>query len=305
MFPEELFLRHYLDMSRWKELEGRYPALLREEDIVWEPLDRIGQVLGDFPLPNPYKSDCLEPISLRGGEIEGKVVVEEGVEIEPFVVIRAGDHPVFVGKGAKIMAFSRVEARGGELYIMDDAIVGPYTYISGSGVISRGATVSSSSIRGKFFIGEGSSLCGSFVDGPAFIGSGCDVRHGSVIRQNSFLGDRVEFRSECKNSIVLDGSKASHYSYIGDSIVGFDVNLGAGTKTGNLRIDEMEVQISLRGKVYKTGRRKFGAVIGDGTHTGCLVVFNPGALIGPESIIYPSMTPRGYYPPRSIVKQKG
>lgn len=307
MFPEELFLRHYLDISRWNELKGDYMAILREEDLVWDPLDRIGLALDEILRSKSYGMDYsgLKPVSLRGGEIEGTILVEERAEIEPFVVIKAEKYPVFIGRKAKIMAFSRIEARDGEIYINDGTTIGSHTSISGNGVISSNVTISSSSIRGKFFIGEGTSIQGSFIDGPAFIGSGSEIRPGSLIRPNSFLGNGIEFRSECKNSIILDGSRASHYSYIGDSIIGFDVNLGAGTKTGNLRIDGEEVRISLKGRIYRTGRRKFGAIIGDGTHTGCLVMFNPGTLVGPRSLIYPSMTLRGYYPPESIVKPEG
>ena len=101
---------------------------------------------------------------------------------------------------------------------------------------------------------------------------------------------------------MVDGSKAGHFAYIGDSILGKDVNLGAGTKLANLKMIPGSVVVKKDRKHYNTNRRKLGAILGDRTETGCNTVTAPGTLMGPRSIVYPGVSvPGGYYPQRSIV----
>ena len=73
-------------------------------------------------------------------------------------------------------------------------------------------------------------------------------------------------------------------------------------KTSNLKGDRSVIQVMVDGVSYTTGRRKLGAVVGGLTQFGCLTVLDPGALVGPETLVYPGAVLRGYYPPRSIVK---
>ena len=106
-----------------------------------------------------------------------------------------------------------------------------------------------------------------------------------------------------KNSIMLDGAKAGHFAYIGDSILGRDVNLGAGTKLANLKMIPGMVMVAVKGRRYDTGRRKLGAILGDRTETGCNSVTAPGTLMGPGSIVYAGVSvPGGYYPENSRVR---
>lgn len=101
---------------------------------------------------------------------------------------------------------------------------------------------------------------------------------------------------------MLDGSKAGHFAYIGDSILGKDVNLGAGTKLANLKMIPGSVMVKKDRKQYNTNRRKLGAILGDRTETGCNTVTAPGTVMGPRSIVYPGVSvPGGYYPQRSSV----
>jgi NDP-sugar pyrophosphorylase family protein len=114
-----------------------------------------------------------------------------------------------------------------------------------------------------------------------------------------------------KSSVLLDGAKAPHLAYVGDSILGRDVNLGAGTKLSNLAMKapaaamggKATVSVTIEGRSYDTGRAKLGAILGDHVETGCNAVTNPGCLIGPRTAVYPNASLRpGYYPPDSIVK---
>ena len=146
---------------------------------------------------------------------------------------------------------------------------------------------------------------GAVIVGPAIIGSGVSIRTGAYVRQNVILGERslVGAHSEVKGSVLLPGAKAPHQAYVGDSILGRDVNLGAGTICSNVKNIGSEVSFRAGGEVVRTGLRKFGAVLGDGCKTGCNTVLNPGVLMGPGSVTYPNASLRGgYYPAGTLVK---
>ncbi|MDP2107388.1 MAG: hypothetical protein Q8J76_15425, partial [Desulfobulbaceae bacterium] len=103
--------------------------------------------------------------------------------------------------------------------------------------------------------------------------------------------------------IFLNDAKAGHFAYLGDSILGNHVNLGAGTKLANLRFTGGEVPVKTPNGTMATGLRKFGAIMADNVQTGCNSVTNPGALLGKRSMLLPNTTsPSGYHPPNSIIK---
>ncbi len=146
---------------------------------------------------------------------------------------------------------------------------------------------------------------GAVLVGPAVIGPGVTIRTGAYVRENVVLagGSLVGAHSEVKGSILLPGAKAPHQAYVGDSILGRDVNLGAGTICSNVKNVGREVSFRHGGEVVHTGLRKLGAVLGDGCKTGCNTVLNPGVLMGPRSVTYPNATLRsGYVPPDTMVK---
>lgn len=159
---------------------------------------------------------------------------------------------------------------------------------------------------GRVHLGEGSVVePGAMIKGPAIIGRNCQIRQGAYLRGNVIVGDGcvVGHATEVKDAVLLPGSKAPHFAYVGNSILGRDVNLGAGTRLSNLKITEDEVRIPLEGRWVPTGMRKLGAILGDGVKTGCNCVLNPGALLGPGCLVYPNLTVQsGWYPPGSILK---
>jgi NDP-sugar pyrophosphorylase family protein len=149
-------------------------------------------------------------------------------------------------------------------------------------------------LRGNVFIGRGTVVepC-AFIIGPAIIGENCTIRHSAYIRGEVIVGDDciIGHCSELKSSIILNGSNVPHFNYVGDSIIGNDVNLGAGTICANLRLDEGEILINGRTperESIPTGRQKLGAIIGDGTRTSCNLVLNPGTLLPRGSAVRPS-----------------
>jgi UDP-N-acetylglucosamine diphosphorylase / glucose-1-phosphate thymidylyltransferase / UDP-N-acetylgalactosamine diphosphorylase / glucosamine-1-phosphate N-acetyltransferase / galactosamine-1-phosphate N-acetyltransferase len=165
---------------------------------------------------------------------------------------------------------------------------------------------------GSFLVGNEIELrknvvieAGAWVTGPTILGEGTAVRNGAYVRGGVVTGAKavIGHTSEVKSSIFLNGAKAPHFAYVGDSILGNDVNLGAGTKLSNLKITNDEIVLRVEDDKVRTGLRKMGAIIGDGCETGCNSVLNPGVLLGKGCLVYPAIGVRkGYYKPRSIIK---
>lgn len=145
-------------------------------------------------------------------------------------------------------------------------------------------------------IGKGSVIePGAYIQGPCVLGERCVVRHGAYIRGQLIAGNGcvVGHTTEVKNAIFLNDAHAAHFAYIGDSILGNKVNLGAGTKCANLRLDGGQVVIHHQGERFPTGLRKFGAIIGDGAQVGCNAVTNPGTLLGKGVLCHPCLNVGG------------
>ncbi|MBM3183776.1 MAG: UDP-N-acetylglucosamine diphosphorylase [Chlamydiae bacterium] len=149
-------------------------------------------------------------------------------------------------------------------------------------------------------IGKGTVIeAGVYIQGPCIIGKECVLRHAAYLRGSVICGDHsaIGHGAEVKHSILLDSCAAAHLTYVGDSIIGNGVNLGAGVKCANLRFDKKEIVVSK----INTGLRKFGALIGDFSQIGCNSVLNPGTLIGRETICYPLLNFGGIIPPQSLI----
>lgn len=147
---------------------------------------------------------------------------------------------------------------------------------------------------------------GAYICGPAFIESGATVRHGAYIRGQAYVcrGAVVGHATELKGALLLNGAKAAHFAYVGDSILGADSNLGAGTKLANLRLDHKEVSVTVGGSLIPSGLKKFGAIIGNGAQSGCNAVTNPGTILARGALILPNATATGFIPSRKKVRQQ-
>ncbi len=146
---------------------------------------------------------------------------------------------------------------------------------------------------------------GAVLRGPLIVGEGCEIRTGAYLRGKVVLGRGcvVGAHTEVKTAILLDHAHAPHQNYVGDSILGRDVNLGAGTILSNVKNIGREVTFKHEGETVRTGLRKFGAVLGDGCRTGCNTVLNPGVLMGPGCVTYTNVSLRsGFYPGGTLVK---
>jgi len=154
-------------------------------------------------------------------------------------------------------------------------------------------------------IGEGTIIePGAYIKGPCIIGRDCHIRHGAYIRGDVIIGDRcvVGHTTELKHAILLNDAHAAHFAYVADSIVGNHVNLGAGTKCANLRLDGEPVIVRHGEESFSTGMRKFSALIGDFAQIGCNVVINPGSVIGKHVHSYPQLSISGVIPEKAIIK---
>ncbi|MDR9391509.1 MAG: hypothetical protein RI554_05720 [Trueperaceae bacterium] len=142
----------------------------------------------------------------------------------------------------------------------------------------------------------------AWVQGPAWIGPGARVGHAAVVRGGAMLGagTNVGHASEVKRSLLLPGAKAPHFAYVGDAVLGRDVNLGAGVKIANLKHDGGNVAVD----GVDTGLRKFGAILGDRVAVGCNAVLGPGAIVGAGSRIYAGAVVAGRVPGGVIVKHR-
>jgi NDP-sugar pyrophosphorylase family protein len=258
-----------LKASDFFDLSGSaFQPLFDNTDYVWEALNKLNFYIKEILQENVSR--------VRQGDslIKKTCIIFDGMIINSgFFIDSTGKKPVVSVDGQVLDGASVVYAGA---FLMDDRI-----YIGKNTVIEPGA----------------------LIKGPSIIGDNTEVRQGAYVRGNVMIGNDcvVGHTTEIKSSIMLGGSKAGHFAYVGDSILG-KVNLGAGTKLANLKIFGSQIVLDIYGKKYQTGLEKFGAILADGVETGCNSVTTPGTLLGKGVLLYPNGTARGYYPPGSIIK---
>ncbi len=145
-------------------------------------------------------------------------------------------------------------------------------------------------IEGVMHLGAGTRILpGVFIEGNVVIGSNCKIGPNCYIRGNTSIGDGCHIGQsvEIKNCLILSRTNVGHLSYVGDSVLGEKVNFGAGTTTSNLRHDGKNHRSHVDGILLDTGRRKFGAIVGDGVHTGINTSIYPGRKLWPGTTTRP------------------
>ena len=160
---------------------------------------------------------------------------------------------------------------------------------------------------GNVVTGKGTVIeDGATIKGPVIIGRDCEIRANAYLRGNVIVGDGCVLGNACefKNSLLFNNCNVPHFSYVGDSILGYKAHLGAGVKISNIKIVPGNVTVEKGGVPFDTGLRKFGALIGDGTDIGCNATINPGSIIGRGVVIYPGVSWRGILPSNMIVKNR-
>ncbi len=207
------------------------------------------------------------------------------------------------------------------LYTLEESIAGDYlaqfTYpweaLNGIGDFIRelGPTLDSEIYeqRGEdIWVAKNATVFESaYLHGPLIIDEEAEIRHCAFIRGNAIVGKGsvVGNSTELKNVIIFNSVQVPHYNYVGDSILGYKSHMGAGSITSNVKSDKTLVVVK---DLYDTkeeiatGRKKFGAMLGDYVEVGCNSVLNPGTVIGPHSNVYPLSRVRGVIPADSIFK---
>ena len=146
-------------------------------------------------------------------------------------------------------------------------------------------------VKGKLKVGKGTEvLSGTHIKGNVIIGENCLIGPNCYLRGNTSIGNGCHIGQavEIKNSVIMDNAKVPHLSYIGDSVIGENSNLGAGTITANLKHDNKNVKSVVKGKIVDTGRKKLGTIIADNVHTGINTTIYPGRKIWPGVSTLPS-----------------
>ena len=150
----------------------------------------------------------------------------------------------------------------------------------------------------------------AYIAAPAIIGENTEVRHCAFIRGSALIGEGcvVGNSTELKNCILFDGVQVPHYNYVGDSVLGYKSHMGAGAITSNVKSDKGLVTVKPAAGYegdfdpIPTGRKKFGAMLGDFVEVGCNSVLNPGTVIGAHTNVYPLSSVRGAVPANAIFK---
>ena len=255
--------------------EFDHAGLFSTKNYVWEALDELKDYMNNYNYP------VLETPLIKSGELVSRTVVYHSAQF-----IDAADCEIEFGDVTK-----------GGLTVMRDGKL-----LEGASVIMSGATLLGSRIDiGKGVLIEG----GAMVKSPTILGDCTEVRQGAYLRGYCLAGKRcvLGHATEVKHSIFLNDAKAGHFAYLGDSILGTNTNLGAGTKFANLRFLSGNVSITYEGEKIDTGRRKFGAILGDDSQTGCNSVTNPGTIFGKQCMLMPNTTaPSGFHKRRSIIR---
>ncbi|WP_135826238.1 bifunctional sugar-1-phosphate nucleotidylyltransferase/acetyltransferase [Halorussus ruber] len=146
----------------------------------------------------------------------------------------------------------------------------------------QGSVHETADLRGDVVVEPGAQIdAGVVIEGPALIRSGASVGPNAYVRGATLVDEdaKIGHSVEVKNSVVGRGSHVAHLSYVGDSVLGRDVNFGAGTNVANLRHDGEAVKLTVKGERVSTGRRKLGVVVGDGAKTGINTSLNAGVKL--------------------------
>ncbi|MBN2413529.1 NTP transferase domain-containing protein [candidate division KSB1 bacterium] len=288
MNGDDLFAREDLE----KLLQLNYGALVKRVDnpniygvyhidknnkvlnLVEKPKEDIGDLvnIGCYVL-QPEFMDELEktPLSVRGE-----------IEITSTILSVAKKQDVFV---VPVTGFWRPTGYAWDLLKHQEYFMPALTKADIRGTVEPGVT-----LKGAVSVGTNTLIkAGVYIEGPVIIGDNCEIGPNCYIRPYTSIGDncRIGNAVEIKNSIIMAGTTIAHLCYIGDSVIGYNCNIGGGTITANKRHDDNTVQSKIKDKLVDTGRDKLGAIISDDCRTGINTSIYPGRKLWPEQTTRP------------------
>jgi acetyltransferase-like isoleucine patch superfamily enzyme len=172
-----------------------------------------------------------------------------------------------------------------DLLALNEQLVGTLDANRIEGTVRAGATLDGFVRLGKRSV----ILPGVYIEGNVVIGEECKIGPNCYIRGNTSIGDRCHIGQavEIKNSLLGDKVSVGHLSYAGDSVICDGVNFGAGTIISNLRHDGRNHRWLENQVFVDTGRRKFGAIVGENVHTGIHTAIYPGRSLSENSMTTP------------------
>ncbi|MFN2353415.1 MAG: hypothetical protein ABR512_02670 [Desulfopila sp.] len=266
-----------LDCDAFFDLsDNAHPQLLQEKTPVWQALNTLKQYMLDYS----FQTISTSPLLKKHTPLERTIVLYGNG------IIDAEDCIIAQGKTTE----------GGLQVFLNGEL------LPGASVVMAGACFSGDAIE----IGRGSLIePGTMIKSPTIIGDNNEVRQGAYLRGHIITGRGciLGHATEIKHTIFLNDAKAGHFNYLGDSILGNNTNLGAGTKLANLKFMGGNIIVEHQEERHDTGRKKLGAILGDDTRTGCNSVTNPGTLLGKGCLVMPNTTVRtGYHGPASVLR---
>lgn len=242
---------------------------------VWQPLADLKNNMDSYSYPE-----------------YDRTLIGDGIPLTGHVIIHGGR--AIPGTEAEIVYGDTTKGR------LKISLAG--TVLEGASLLMAGAVL----MGRKIAIGRGVLVeSGAMIKSPAIIGDHTEVRQGAYLRGYCLAGKRcvLGHTTEIKHSIFLNDAKAGHFAYLGDSILGNDTNLGAGTKFANLRFLPGAITIFHQGHRIDTEMKKFGAILGDTCQTGCNSVTSPGTLLAKGAVLMPNATARsGYHVEKAVLR---
>jgi len=150
--------------------------------------------------------------------------------------------------------------------------------------------------QGAVVIDQGAEVrSGSRLEGPLYVGPGTRVLGGFL--RTSVFGPECRVRGEISTSVFLGFANKSHDGFVGHSVIGQWVNLGAGTTTSNLKNTYGSVRLEVDGERMETGRLNVGSLIGDHAKTAIGTMLGTGTVISAGANVFGPATAPKYVPP--------
>jgi len=249
----------------------------RVKKLVEKPKEFIGDLanIGCYVLqPEFFEELENTPLSERG-EIEITSAIDAVAQRRDVFALPISDFWLPTG-----FAWDLIKHQEYLMQEMDESTI--------HGTVEKGAVLTGTVDVGKGTIIKG----GAYIEGPVIIGDNCVIGPNCYIRPFTSIGRSCTIGQavEIKNSIIMPGCHIQHLSYIGDSVVGENCNIGAGTITANRRHDGATIKSQIKGKLVDSGRKKFGAIFSDNVQTGVHTSIYPGRKIWPQIMTFPGQT---------------
>jgi UDP-N-acetylglucosamine diphosphorylase / glucose-1-phosphate thymidylyltransferase / UDP-N-acetylgalactosamine diphosphorylase / glucosamine-1-phosphate N-acetyltransferase / galactosamine-1-phosphate N-acetyltransferase len=189
---------------------------------------------------------------LQAGVADGEIVGAHALREHVIGIEIIGKKPVYLGKDAKLWPMTIMSTEEGPIWIGDGTEIEPHCLLKG----------------------------------PLYIGERCRIKAGTRLYGGSSFGPECRIAGEISQSVFQGYVNKQHEGFIGNSVIGKWVNLGAGTNCSNLRNDYDQVKMKVGGESIDSGNRFIGLICGDHVKTGINTMFNTGTIVGVGANVY-------------------